>query len=139
VKKKISDSESPTLVYYDGWCSVCCRSADYFTNLDRDRHVLICVDLRSDDERISLAGVSAEELVSSLHTLTPDGILYRGPEAIRVAMKTLGRNRTTAWTRWPIVKPIVDLAYLLFARNRLRWFKNQSCENDVCKTHSKQD
>ena len=93
---------------------------------------MVCVDLRSDDPRIKLTGVEIDQLATSLHTRTPDGSLYAGPEAIRVAMKALGRTRTTAWTRWPIVKPIVDRAYLIFARNRLRWFKKQECTNGAC-------
>ena len=93
---------------------------------------MVCVDLRSDDPRIELAGVSVDQLATSLHTRTSDGVVYAGPEAIRVAMKALGKSRSTAWTRWPIVKPIVDRAYLIFARNRLRWFKKQECTSGAC-------
>ncbi|MDF1809353.1 MAG: DUF393 domain-containing protein [Phycisphaerales bacterium] len=131
----ITDSDhlcDPTIVYFDGWCTVCIRSAEYFRKIDNNRNLVVCVDLRSDDERIQLTGMSVEQLATSLHTRTPDGNIYSGPDAIRHAMSAMGKGRQFAWTKWMIIKPIVDSLYLLFARNRLRWFKKNTCESDAC-------
>ena len=127
-----STPTSPTLVFYDGWCSMCIRSARLFTKLDRQRNLVICIDLRSDDPRIADVGVDIETLATSLHTKTPDGTLYAGPEAIRQAMSTLGKGASVSWTRWFVLRPAVDFFYRIFARNRLRWFATHACENGAC-------
>jgi len=128
VANEPDQQREPTIVYFDGWCTVCIRSAEYFRKLDNNQNLVVCVDLRSDDERVKLTEMSVEQLATSLHTRTPDGTIYSGPEAIREAMKAMGKGRRLAWTNWFIIKPIVDALYLLFARNRLRWFRKHTCE-----------
>lgn len=123
----------PTLVYYDGWCNACIKSASLFTKLDGNRGLLTCVDFRSSDPLIKHANADLQTLAASIHTLTPDGTLHAGPEAIRQAFTQLGNKHAAAWTRWPIIKPIVDQCYKIFARNRLRWFANHRCKNGSCK------
>jgi predicted DCC family thiol-disulfide oxidoreductase YuxK len=127
-----SPDHPQTIVYYDGWCNACIKSADLFTKLDRNRGLLICVDFRSDDPLIKHAGANLQTLAASLHTLTPDGTLHAGPAAIRQAFNQLGNNHAAAWTAWPIIKPVFDLGYRIFARNRLRWFANHKCKDGSC-------
>lgn len=127
------EHEYPTLIYYDGWCSACIKSANLFTKLDKGRGLLICIDIRSDDPHLSLAGTDPATLATSLHLRTPDATLYAGPEAIRRAFTVLGRKHSASWTDLPIIRPIVDLCYRIFARNRLRWFANHKCESGSCK------
>jgi predicted DCC family thiol-disulfide oxidoreductase YuxK len=120
-------------LYYDGWCDACIKSTNLFTKLDNSRGLIICIDLRSDDPRVQLAGVDPATLASSLHLRTPDGALFAGPEAIRQAFKILGRPRSASWTALPIIRPMFDYCYKVFARNRLRWFANHHCESGSCK------
>ncbi|MFK7760128.1 MAG: thiol-disulfide oxidoreductase DCC family protein [Phycisphaerales bacterium] len=134
--KDPKELEQPTYVYYDGWCSACIKSAKLFTKLDSGRSLVVCIDLRSDDDRIALTNLDQHTLASSLHTLTPDGTLHAGPEAIRQAFAQLGKRRATSWTRLPIIKPIVDLCYRIFAKNRLRWFATHQCTIESCNEQS---
>jgi len=120
------------IVYYDGWCSVCISSARFIDKLDRGRGIVRCVDFRSDDPLIELAGVDTSRLAASLHTRLPSGELLSGPEAIRAVYRATGRGWQAAWTRWPIIRPIVDACYRVFARNRLRWFATHRCTDGVC-------
>ncbi len=123
---------TPTLVYYDGWCSACIRTAKLLTKLDRDRGRLACVDLRSDDPRLPLVELDTDTLASSLHTRAPDGSITAGPEAIRQAMNAVGKGLSLSWTRWWPMRPVVDLFYKIFARNRLRWFATHECKDGAC-------
>ncbi|MGJ8637375.1 MAG: thiol-disulfide oxidoreductase DCC family protein [Phycisphaerales bacterium] len=126
-------TSQPTLVYYDGWCSACIKSASLFTKLDKNRGHLQCVDFRnSDDPRLELIKLDQAQLATSLHTRTPDGSIHSGPEAIRQAFTVLGRRHSASWTALPIIKPIVDWCYQIFAKNRLRWFGNHKCKDGTC-------
>ena len=126
-------NEEPILVFYDGWCSVCERSADRFIKLDKQRNVIKCIDLRADPDAAELAGQSVESLAKSLHARLPSGELLSGPPAIRAVMNALGKGWQSNWTRWPIIKPIADCAYRWFAKNRLRYFaKKHRCNDGAC-------
>ena len=131
----MSDAPStPTYVYYDGWCSACIKTAKLFTKIDKRRGLLECVDIRNpDDERLSLINLDPEILTTSLHTRLPDGTVHAGPEAIRQAFAALGRKRSVSWTALPIIRPIVDFCYRVFARNRLKWFATHQCTEGSCK------
>lgn len=125
--------QNPTLVYYDGWCNACIKSANLFAKLDKNRGILECVNFRnSDDPRLKIINLDQSHLAASLHTRTPDGSIHSGPEAIRQAFTVLGRRHSASWTALPIIKPIVDCCYRIFARNRLRWFANHNCKDSTC-------
>lgn len=126
-------NDQPILIYYDGWCSFCQRGARQFKEYDRGRGIVRCVDFRTDPEATETAGVSIETLSASLHAKFPSGELHSGPEAIRRVLHALGRGSLAAWTRWPIIRPIVDWCYKLFARNRLRFFEiKHDCNDGAC-------
>ena len=121
-------STTLTYIYYDGWCSACIKSAKLFTRLDKGRGHVACVDFRSDDPRVDLAGVPTEQLATSIHTRTPDATLHSGPEALRQAFTILGHRSSASWTKLPIIRPIVNFCYDAFARNRLKWFATHQCK-----------
>ncbi len=133
----MSDAPStPTYVYYDGWCSACIKTANLFTKLDKQRGLLECVNIREqDDQRLKLVDLDAQTLTTSLHTRLPDGTVHAGPEAIRQAFEALGRKRSASWTALPIIRPIVDFCYRVFARNRLKWFATHQCKDGSCKVN----
>ena len=124
-----------TYVYYDGWCRACIKSADLFVKLDKSRGILECVDIRNEnDPRIKLLDIDHSALTTSLHTRTPDGNVFSAPEAIRRAFSAVGKQRSASWTGLPIIRPIVDYCYGIFARNRLRWFATHECKDGACMT-----
>lgn len=127
---------APILVFYDGHCSVCRASAAHFTKLDNSRGIIECVDFRTDPAAPQRAGTTAQSLEATLHARVPGGALLRGPEAIRAVYAALGRGRRAGWTSLPVIRPVVDAAYRLFAKNRLRWFGDSgacsSCDSGSC-------
>ena len=127
---------NPTLVYYDGWCSACTKSADLFMKLDTGRGLVVCVDFRSDAKHMESVDIDPSALAASLHAVAPDGEILSGPDAIRRVFMVLGKKHAASWTALPIIRPIVDIGYRIFARNRLRWFANHTCKDGVCSSHA---
>ncbi len=125
-------SSEPTYVLYDGWCSVCVKTASHLTKLDRGRGHVECIDFRVETEHAASSGIDPEVLATSLHARTPDGGLHSGPGALRVVYETLGKKHRMSWTSLPVIRPVFDACYRVFARNRLRWFSTQECTDGSC-------
>jgi predicted DCC family thiol-disulfide oxidoreductase YuxK len=53
-----------------------------------------------------------------IHGVRPDGSLVIGAETIRLAYRAVGLGHLAAPTALPLLKPVFDLAYAAFARNR---------------------
>lgn len=68
--------------------------------------------------------------MAEMHAFTGDGRVVRGMEVFRLAYRAVGWGWVWAPTGWPILRPIFDALYRVFARNRLRWFSR--CEGGVC-------
>lgn len=110
------------IVLYDGRCSVCTRTARALEKLDRGRGKLRTVDFRGSTAESSRAGISAEQLEASMHTIAPDGRVRRGPDAVRHALRTVGLGAFSWVLGLPVIGAVFGRFYDWFARNRLRWF-----------------
>ena len=96
-------------VFHDGACPLCAREVRMLRRRDRQA--------RFD---ASQAGVSWEDLMARIHGRLPDGTIIDGPEVFRRMYAAVGFRRLVALSRWPGVAALVDLAYGVFAKNRLR-------------------
>jgi predicted DCC family thiol-disulfide oxidoreductase YuxK len=79
-------------------------------------------------------GLTHEEVMSSLHGILPDGRVVRGGEAIREAYRGVGLGWLVAPTRLPIISGLLDRAYRVFARNRIRLGRlfGRDCRSGTC-------
>lgn len=128
-------STRPTIVLYDGWCSVCSNAAQRLRDLDGERGRLKLVDLRIDDSLVQEHQLDPKEIRRVMHVITPDGRVLVAMDAVRATMQAVGRGWLIAWTRIPLISWVCDRLYLWFANNRLRFFPSKaSCENGSCKT-----
>jgi predicted DCC family thiol-disulfide oxidoreductase YuxK len=59
------------------------------------------------------------EMKALIHAQRPDGSLVIGVGVFRLAYAAVVLGHFTHFTAWPIFKPLVDAAYLLFARHRM--------------------
>jgi predicted DCC family thiol-disulfide oxidoreductase YuxK len=66
-------------------------------------------------------GVGWDEFMSEIHGRLPDGTWVRGVEVFRQLYSAVGWTPVVWLSRLPIVAGLLDRAYRLFARNRLRW------------------
>jgi predicted DCC family thiol-disulfide oxidoreductase YuxK len=65
-------------------------------------------------------GLSWGMLMARIHGRLPDGAMIEGVEVFRRLYVAVGFGRLVALSRLPVVSHFLDVAYLLFARYRLR-------------------
>jgi len=128
------DDAKPTLVLYDGKCSVCTATADKLDAMDNGRGRIDTRDLNTNTELIEEHNLDPDAVRASLHVITPDGRVHTAMDAVRATMSALGRAWTVAWTRIPGIRQLTDRLYHAFARNR-SWLAPQTkhtCTDDAC-------
>ena len=118
--------------YFDGACPLCAREMAALRGLDR-RRLIRFVDIAAPDFDAAAVGVPWPDLMDRIHGRLPDGRLVEGVEVFRRIYAALGWPRLVALTRLPGVSQALDVAYRLFARNRLRL--TGRCEDGACPRH----
>lgn len=111
----------------DGDCPLCKREASLLARLDRGRERLRLVDIAAPGFVAERYGVTLEEAMGHIHGVLPDGRLVMGVEAFRRAYAAVGWGWVVAWSRLPVVGAVVDRAYEVFAKHRLR-LTGRGCE-----------
>jgi predicted DCC family thiol-disulfide oxidoreductase YuxK len=120
-------------VLYDGECPLCSREVRFLARRDGGRGRLQLEDIAAPDFEPGRYGLDAESVMARIHGVLPDGRVVEGVEVFRRAYAALGLGWLVAPTRWPLLRPLFDAAYRLFARNRLRWTgRDRSCAADRC-------
>ena len=119
---------------FDGECPFCRVEAQWMSQMSRNG-ALVLEDIAAPDFDASRYGKTLDELMGSIHGVFPDGSMTVGVETFRQTYRALGLGWLLAPTAWPILRPLVDFGYRLFARNRIaigRLFGRPSCQSDRC-------
>ncbi|MCC5787059.1 MAG: DUF393 domain-containing protein [Phycisphaerales bacterium] len=119
-------------ILIDGDCPLCRHEARLLSKLDRGRGRLRLVDIASPGFDASVYGRTQDEVMVSIHGVTAEGEVVDGVEVFRRAYRAVGWGWLLAWTGWPLVRPVVDAAYRVFARIRLR-LPGRRCESGSCR------
>ena len=111
-------NDGPFKVLYDGQCPFCRREVEWLKR--RDRHGrLVTEDISSPDFQAEPYGLSQTQVRGVMHGVLPDGRIVRRIEAIREAYRVVGLGWLVAPLSWPILGWLADIAYGVFARNRV--------------------
>lgn len=122
-------------VLYDGDCPLCSREIRFLERRDRGRGRIQLEDIAESSFDASTYGLEAGDLMACIHGVLPDGTLVEGVEVFRRAYAAVGLGWLVAPTRWPGLRGLADLAYRIFARNRLQWTgRATSCDEGQCQT-----
>ena len=91
-------------------------------------------DIAASDFDPNQYGCELADLMGTLHGAFPDGRMTRGVETFRQAYRAVGLGWVLAPTGWPLLRPIFDALYTLFARHRVRVGRvfGRHCETDRC-------
>ena len=103
---------------YDGACPMCSREV---MNLYRRRPDAIePVDISAPDFDAAALGFTHEQVQSALYGIRPDGSITVGMGTLREGYRQAGIGWLIGWTAWWPARPVFDVFYRSFARNRMR-------------------
>lgn len=112
-------------ILYDGGCPLCLREVHFLQSRDRARNGaaprLAFVDIDAADyEPTDWGGISYREAMGRIHAVADDGTVLRDVAVFRGAYRLIGLGWLYAPTGWPLLAPLVNLAYGLWAAARLK-------------------
>ena len=104
---------------FDDRCPLCLAAAQKVHRRDRTRRVSL-----QPLSRLSLPEAvrapADQELTAAIHLIAPDGVVYRGAEALAHLAILLPRYKPLGKVLLlPVVKPVARLFYRFIARNRV--------------------
>ena len=114
---KTLTNNHPLTLLYDGACPVCNLEMDNLKHRNT-QGLLAFIDISAPEFDALPYGATLAEMNGLIHAVWPDGSLVVGVEVFRLAYGAVGLGHLTAPTAWPWLKPLVDTAYAVFARNR---------------------
>ncbi len=106
-------------IFFDGDCPLCRREMNFMRRFNRRGKVLF-TDIAAADFRPEVVGLTQDKLMAEIHGRLSDGTIVVGVEVFRRLYSAIGWGWLAAVSRWPGISTVLDLAYKLFARNRLR-------------------
>ena len=105
---------------YDGECPLCVREVNFLQKRDRGRGLVSFVDIAEDDYDPTENGdVDFATAMGRIHAVLADGSVIQNVEVFRRVYEILGIGWIYAATKWPIIGPLVDHLYGIWADWRL--------------------
>ena len=123
----------PLTMLIDGDCPLCSREVAWLSRRDRQGRLRF-VDITADEFDPAEYGKTIDELMGSIHAVTPERETVTGVEVFRRAYRAVGLGWLVAPTAWPVLRPIFDQLYRIFARIRPRLQpRSKGCETGRCR------
>ena len=116
-------------VFFDGACPLCVREMQMLRRKDRRQRIRF-TDIAAPEFDAATIGVPWATLMARIHGRLPNGSLVEGVEVFRRLYAAVGFNSIVAATRLPLVAPLLELSYRLFAKNRLSL--TGRCSDEAC-------
>lgn len=105
---------------YDGQCPLCLREVNFLQKRDAGRGLVCFVDVADDNYRPEdHGGVDFATAMGRIHAVRADGTIIKNVEVFRQIYTVLGMGWIYAVTGWPVVGPLVDKLYEIWADWRL--------------------
>ena len=124
-------------ILYDGACPLCLREVHFLRSRDPRGDQLAFVDIDAADYIPADHGdIDYRMAMARIHAITADGSVLRDVEVFCRAYALVGLGWLYAPSRWPLLAPLVNGAYDLWARARLRLTGRPDLEQ-LCEARSK--
>lgn len=123
-------------ILYDGGCPLCLREVRMLQRRDGARHPgearLAFVDIDAADyDPSSHGGIGYREAMGRIHAIEAGGGVLRDVAVFRRAYSLVGLGWLYAPTGWPLLSPLVNALYGLWAAWRLRLTRRPGLD-DLC-------
>ncbi|MEL7359152.1 MAG: DCC1-like thiol-disulfide oxidoreductase family protein [Cyanobacteria bacterium J06560_6] len=119
-KADSDDSSWKVNLLYDGECPLCLREVNFLRKKDAGRGIVKFTDIAdlnySAEEN---GGVDFETAMGRIHAVLADGTVVKNVEVFQRTYDVLGIGWIYAATKWPVIGPIVNKVYDLWADKRL--------------------
>ncbi|MEL7052792.1 MAG: DCC1-like thiol-disulfide oxidoreductase family protein [Cyanobacteria bacterium J06588_5] len=119
-KADSDDSSWKVNLLYDGECPLCLREVNFLRKKDAGRGIVKFTDIAdlnySAEEN---GGVDFETAMGRIHAVLADGTVVKNVEVFQRTYDALGIGWIYAATKWPVIGPIVNKVYDLWADKRL--------------------
>jgi predicted DCC family thiol-disulfide oxidoreductase YuxK len=96
---------APLTIMIDGLCPLCKREGAMLMRMDRGRGLIRLLDITAPDFDASSYGLTSDQVMGSIHALTPQGTIVNGMEVFRLAYARLGWGWLWAPTAGPSSSP----------------------------------
>ena len=121
-------------VFFDGECPLCVREINMLRRFDRRHKLIAFTDIAEPEFDASRYGTTMSALMGSIHGRDSQGEWITGVEVFRQLYTAVGFGWLVSVTRVPGIRQLLDAAYRVFARNRLRLTgrSEAACEDGRC-------
>lgn len=105
---------------YDGDCPLCLREVNFLQKKDAGRGIVKLTDIADIDYRPEEnGGVDFETAMGRIHAVKADGTVVKNVAVFQEVYSALGIGWMYAPTKWPVMGPLVNKIYDLWADKRL--------------------
>ena len=121
---------------FDGECPFCKREISWMSKRDKKGN-LAFEDITAPDFDPTRYGLTHQEVMGVIHGVFHNGRIITKVEVFIEAYRLLGLGWLVAPLSWPLIHPIANLAYELFARYRVplgNLLGRSTCASTHCKT-----
>ena len=123
---------------YDGACPLCVREVNFLQKKDAGRGLIKFTDIadlnyRPDEN----GGVDFETAMGRIHAVRADGTLVKNVAVFQEVYDTLGIGWMYAPTKWPVIGPVVNRIYDLWADLRLAMTGRPSLDQIIADRQAK--
>jgi len=119
--RDVIDNRAPQLtLLFDGGCPLCLREVGFLRKRDLAKKIAF-VDIDSPEYVPHHYGnISYRNAMARIHAITADGTILQDVAVFREAYRLIGLGWIYAPTRWPLISPLIDRIYSLWASRRLQ-------------------
>ncbi len=104
-------------IFYDGSCPLCVHEIQSLRSLDSKRQ-LVFKDINQADFEQNFPDIDRREAGKALQAQLSNGKRLSGLDVTIAAWTIVGKKSRIAPLRWRLLRPVADMAYRFFARNR---------------------
>ncbi|XP_015202768.1 uncharacterized protein [Lepisosteus oculatus] len=121
-------------VLYDGECPICVKEIKCLQYLQqRQQGKVEFIDISQKDyDGMKYGGITYEVAMEQMHVIDEKDKVHCGVPAFKVMYTAVGLAWLAHFISLPGIRSLMDKAYSVFAKNRLKWTGRESCSKGTC-------